>query len=86
MQEKKSIVSTHEELRKRLCARLIVKVWAIRHHALRNEKKMYAFSSWKNTTWSTNRSSLLGQISQTQRQVSAVLTYRGMMRYVKKKK
>ena len=85
MQEKKSIVRTHEELRKRLCARLIVKVWAIRHHTLRNEKKMSAFSSWKNTTWSTNRSSLLGQISQTQRQVSAVLTYRGMMRYVKKK-
>ena len=69
----------------RLLARLMLRLWHARHQFARNEKRRSAFSVWKNATWSTNKSKLLVRVTNTQRQVSAVLTFRGMMRYFKKK-
>ena len=85
LEEKKYIQNSNQKSRMRLLARLMLRVWHARHQFFRNEKRRSAFSVWKNVAWSSNKSSLLGQITNTQRQVSAVLTFRGMMRYFKKK-
>ena len=75
----------HERNRKRLLSRLILRVWTIRHQTFRKEKRLEAFAKWKSLYNESKHHSLLDIVENTKMQVSAALTYRGMIRYMKQR-
>jgi len=75
----------HERNRKRLLSRLILRVWTIRHQTFRQERRLEAFAKWKSLYNESKHHSLLDIVENTKMQVSAALTYRGMIRYMKQR-